>query len=202
MRISRWFSALVIAIVLSNSPQVFASTNQYKTLDKPKPLTAFLLKDQAGNDFGLAQLQGHWSLIFIGFTTCPDICPLTLMQLEAVRADLGLRFTPEHIPNIIFLAVDPKRDQAILGKYLAHFHPDNIGVTGESKQIDIFVRGIDAFYRFDQKPGSDHYDVMHTTAIAVVDPEAQLVARISPPFEVNPIAEYLTHMIRQAKRHE
>ena len=202
MRNSRWFSVLVIALALSNSLTVFAGANQYKTFEKPKPLTAFSLKDQAGNDFGLAQLQGQWSLVFIGFTTCPDICPLTLMQLEAVRADLGLRFTPERIPNIIFLAVDPKRDQAILGKYLAHFHPDNIGVTGESKQIDIFVKGIDAFYRFDQKPGSDHYDVMHTTAIAVVDPEAQLVAKISPPFEVNPIAEYLTHMIRQAKRHE
>ena len=198
----RWIALFLMVIALGNSALTYASKDQYKTLKAPQSVPAFSLKDHAGNDFGLAQLQGQWSLIFIGFTSCPDVCPLTLMQLEAVRADLGLRFTPERIPNIIFLAVDPARDKSVLGKYLAHFHPENIGITGEREQIDILVKGMDAFYRFSPKPGSDFYDVVHTAAIAVIDPKAQLVSKISPPFDINPMAEYLTQLIRQAKYHE
>lgn len=199
---ARWAVLLVVIAMFGRSAFAYAGSDQYKTLKTPLAVPAFSLQDHTGNEFGLTQLKGQWSLVFIGFTSCPDVCPLTLMQLEAVRADLGLRFTPERIPQIIFLAVDPARDKPVLGKYLAHFHPKNIGVTGEREQIDIMVKGMDAFYRFKPKPGSDFYDVVHTAAIAVIDPNAKLVSKISPPFDVHPMAEYLTQLIRQARNHE
>ena len=88
--------------------------------------------------------------LLVGFTQCPDVCPFTLSNLEAVRAELGLRLRPDHLPNIVFLAVDPERDKPVLQNYLSHFHPDYIGITGEPQQIDKLVAGLDAFYRLEK----------------------------------------------------
>ncbi|MFT5082470.1 MAG: protein SCO1/2 [Lentisphaeria bacterium] len=181
----------------------FISTAQsgsvpYEVLRSPKALPDFSLVDHDANMFGLPQFKGHWSLVFLGFTSCPDICPMTMSRLEAVRADLGLRFTPEKIPDVVFVAVDPQRDQVILGEYLRYFHPDNIGITGEEDQLQTLVKGMDAYYRIDKEAvNSASYEVVHTSAIAVINPKAEMVAKISPPFKVNETAEFLVQLIRK-----
>ena len=179
------------------------ANEQYQTLSSPKNLPQFALKDHSGERFDLSNLKGHWSLMFMGFTSCPDVCPITLLKLEGVRAELSLRFTPEKIPNVIFLAVDPVRDRPTLQSYLTHFHPENIGITGDKTQLDILVGGIDGFYRLEKpKYNNAYYDVTHTASISVINPLGQLVAQISPPFIVQPMADFLTRLIRQGGGHE
>jgi protein SCO1/2 len=177
---------------------VHAKSVMVEILDEPVSINDFELIDQRGDMFTKKDLLGTWSLIFLGFTTCPDICPMTMVQLEGVRAELGSHFMPEKIPNIIFVAVDPKRDKAVLGEYLEYFHPKNIGITGEFSQLDSLVSSVEGFYRLEKKKPDGSYNVVHTAAIAVVNTNAEMVAKIKPPFGRANTAMELMLLIRGA----
>ena len=177
--------------------QVQAASDSYIKLKEPLTIKPFQLSDQNGLPFGLEELKGHWSMIFIGFTTCPDVCPVTLSNLEAVRAEMGLRVSPGRIPRILFLAVDPARDTRVLKEYLAYFHPQYVGISGEVEQIDSLIKSMKAFYRLDKKyPGDNNYDVLHTAFVSVINPEGEMVAKLNPPFQPHQTAEKLIHLIR------
>lgn len=190
------FRCLFIISMLFYMGGVQAKSGNVARLETPILIDDFELIDQAGKPFTKNDLLGTWSLIFLGFTTCPDICPATMSQLEGVRAELGSHFTPEKIPNIIFVAVDPARDKEVLGDYLAYFHPKNIGITGELSQIDRLVKSVDGFYRYDKKKSDTNYNVVHTSSIAVVNPNGEMVAKISPPFGISNTAWELMLLIR------
>lgn len=192
------FKCLLLTTFLSTMASgAYARQQAVELVEPAKALPDFELQNQRGEAFSRDDLLNQWSLIFLGFTTCPDVCPVTLMKLEGVRAELGLRFTPDKIPQVVFLAVDPARDRAVLADYLAHFHPSHIGITGEVGQIDQLVKGLDAFYRIQKpKPGSDYYDVQHTAAIALINPKGEMVAKFKPPFHVQPIAQTIHQIIR------
>ncbi len=171
---------------------------------KPSPLPEFQLIDEVNQTFGLAQLKGQWSLLVLGFTSCPDVCPMTLFRLEAIRAQLGLRMMPDKIPNIVFIAVDPARDQATLKEYLAHFHPDYKGITGAPEELKKLVESIDGFYRIEKRfPTELNYDVRHSAGVAVINPSGEWVATINPPFHTHKTSEFLVNVIRNdgAKQH-
>ena len=174
------------------------ATGAMKTLDKPVPITGFTLTDQYDNPFGIDNLKGKWSMIFIGFTSCPDVCPTVLANLEAVRADMGLRMRPDTVPNIIFLAVDPHRDRAALKEYLKYFHPDYIGITGVTREIDHLTKNLGAFYRIDKRSAEDqNYSVTHSSTVYLINPDAALVATINPPFHPHQTGEFLIQLIRR-----
>jgi protein SCO1/2 len=182
-------------VLLISVFSVTALANQ--TLKKPKGLPDFKLTDQYGETFTADRLKGKWSMIFVGFTTCPDVCPYTLANLEAVRADMGFRLTPDKIPNIIFLAVDPERDEPLLKEYLYYYHPEYIGITGDRGEIDTLIRGLDAYYRLDKKTPDDKiYNVIHSAKVAVINPDAEIVAKIDPPFQAHRTGEFLMQLIR------
>ena len=167
------------------------------TLKKYKPLAEFVLEDHDGNKVDQNMFKGSWSMIFIGFTTCPDVCPTTLSNLEAVRADMGLRMRPDNIPRIIFLAVDPDRDRPFLKDYLSYFHPEYIGITGSHEELGKLIKSIDAFYRLDKKYLTQiDYEVLHTAFVAIINPDGEMVAKINPPFVAHKTAEYLNNLIR------
>lgn len=187
-----------IALILAFSGLPLAvNANAIKTYEKTEPVPMFQLEDQHGKGFTKENLKGRWTLMFLGFTSCPDVCPMTLTRLEAVRAEMGLRLMPEKIPAVVFLAVDPERDAAILKNYMAHFHPEHTGITGDPEQIDILVKGIGEFYRLDKigHPGA-HYDVVHSASVLVINPDAEVVAKIPPPLPVEQTSVYLNQLIR------
>lgn len=188
-----FFSVVALCLVTQG---VWAK-DRYNTLTAPKTLPQFALQDQHGNDFGLEKLQGQWSIVTLGFTSCPDVCPYILGNLEAVRADLGLRLPPSRIPVIVFVAVDPARDAPVLKDYMAHFHPEYVGVTGKPQELERFVSSLGGFFRLESpRPGRDHYDVQHTAVVYLINPEGQLVATMSPPFNAHEAGEYLVQVIR------
>ena len=125
---------------------------------------------------------------------------LDARRLEALRAEMGLRIGVDKIPEIVFLAVDPARDRPVLKDYLANFDPSNVGITGAKPEIDKLVKGLEAAYRFsDKKPGSDYYDVLHSSAISLINPQGELTAQLNPPFAVQPMTQFLVTLIRQAE---
>jgi protein SCO1 len=166
-------------------------------LDRPAVVQAFTLDDHNGKPFTADSLKGHWSLILAGFTNCPDVCPLTLAKLEQVVAELGLRVRPDRLPAVIFLAVDPDRDRPNLKDYVVQFHPDFIGITGAIDQIDRILKGIDAVAVRAKPDARGGYQVTHSAAVAVIDPQGRLSAKINPPFDPAPTAQFLADLIRK-----
>src|SRR6202022_5161752 len=83
--------------------------------------------------FWLAQLRGHWSMMFFGYTNCPDFCPATLTTLAALEKRLRADAAPVR-PKVIFMSVDAKRDTPEqLAKYVPYFDPEFIGLTAASQ---------------------------------------------------------------------
>ena len=107
-------------------------------LPEARAIPDFSFVDQAGHPFGRANLQGHWSLVFTGFTNCPDVCPTTLALMSQLRRQLhrgDLQF--------VFVSVDPERDTpAVVARYLAHFDPALVGATGERPEMERFTAGL------------------------------------------------------------
>ncbi len=120
----------------------------------------FALASTKGGSFTQDDLRGTPSLIFFGYTFCPDVCPTTLAETTAWRAQLGL--TPEQL-RIIFVTVDPERDTAEMVKsYVEGFDPSVIGLVGTPEETD---RAKAAFGVFSEKAGdvnSEFYLVNHT----------------------------------------
>jgi len=166
-------------------------------LDNPSPLQAFVLEDHNGRRFTADAFKGRWSLVLAGFTNCPDVCPFTLANLEQVVSELGLLVRPDRLPVVIFLGVDPDRDRAILKDYVVQFHPDFLGVTGAADQIELALKSLEAVAKRTEPDARGGYQIMHSAAVAVVDPEGRLAAKINPPFDPAPTAHFLADLFRR-----
>ncbi len=193
------FSIIITTVLLCVfSGLSYAGSDDYSRRD-PTPVADFNLTDQFGQPYGLERLKGQWSLLVLGFTSCPDVCPMTLLRLEAIRAQLGMRMMPDSIPEIVFVAVDRERDQAVLKEYLAHFHPDYIGLTGSNAELDKLVDSIGGIYKIEKRyPGDTGYNVRHSAGVAVVNPKGEWVATLNPPFHPHRSSEFLVQVIRDA----
>lgn len=155
-------------------------------LPSPNPLRAFSLRDDSGRRFDLDRLRGHWTLMFFGYTSCPDICPTTLVTLR----DLAGRLDPNDDVQYVFVTVDPSRDDLRqVGEYLDYFHPGFIGVSGESAEIQAFMKQLNVMAVRETAEDSDTYTIAHTSSIMLIDPEARLLGTFSPPHRAPRIAE-------------
>jgi protein SCO1/2 len=191
---ARVFLALVLFLLPLG---VAAQGVQGVILDDPVKVDDFSLRAQDGTPFTQDSLAGQWTLMFLGYTHCPDVCPFTLANLEAVRTELSQMMTPEKLPEVVFLAVDPDRDEELLADYVAHFGISFTGITGERAEIDKLVASIDGFYRLEKSGADDDaYDVTHSAAVTVINPDGAITAKISPPFHPVNTATYLFRHMR------
>ncbi|WP_116812248.1 SCO family protein [Steroidobacter cummioxidans] len=155
-------------------------------LEPARPLPPMAFIDQQGQPFGLEQLRGHWSILFFGFTSCPDVCPMTLALLAQVEKKLA-DLPAEQRPHIVLVSVDPKRDTPErLAQYVKSFSPTFTGITGDAVQEFALKMGVPV--AISEQPGGN-YTVDHSAAIFVVDPSGALRALSSTPHEVPIIAE-------------
>jgi protein SCO1 len=149
-----------------------------------RELPDFSLIDQRGNVFGTANLRGHWSMLFFGYTNCPDLCPTTLTTLAAMQKRLRAAKAAV-LPQVIFVSVDAKRDTpAQMAKYVPYFDPEFIGLTAaDQPSIEAVAKklGVSVIIQ----PASDGtYSVDHSGAIFVLNPDGRLTAVLSGPFVV------------------
>jgi len=152
-------------------------------LPAPKVLADFDLVDTHGARATLATLRGHPTLVFFGFTHCPDVCPTTLAKLAQIAKDASM---PQL--RVLLVSVDPARDKPEqLQQYVHAFDRSFKGVTGEQAQIERLARefGV-AIARVDL--GGGDYTVDHSAAVFLLDDEARRVAVFPPPFEIQPMA--------------
>lgn len=155
-------------------------------LPQGRPVAAFSLTDQDGAPFDQTRLQGAPSLLFFGFTHCPDICPNTLAllaQLDSQPPLPGLR--------TILVTVDPERDDVTaMKRYVGAFSPRMLGLTGDDAQIDALMKSVGAA-RFRQEAVGGSYQVDHSATLYLIDPRGRLVAVFSPPLQLPALREDL-----------
>ena len=146
----------------------------------PQPLPAFQLTDHTGQHFGPEQLRGQWTLVFFGYTSCPDICPTTMMTLAGMVVELGKKNVAA--PQVVMVSVDPERDDAAaLRRYVAYFNKDFIGVNGDEAQLLVFALNMGAMYSREELNEDGGYEIAHSASIFLVDPEGRKFGLFSPP---------------------
>jgi cytochrome oxidase Cu insertion factor (SCO1/SenC/PrrC family) len=155
----------------------------------------FSLVDHTGNPVADEDFAGKWQLVFFGFTTCPDVCPTTLIEVSAVLEELGddaEQITP------LFISVDPERDTPeVMAEYVANFDPRIVGLTGSPEQIKQAARAFRAYYaKVDQEGASDGYTMDHSAFLYLMDPEGAYATHFSlsaePVTVADKIRAYLT----------
>jgi protein SCO1/2 len=170
---------VVVAVTLSQ-PRGAVDLQSGTALPQPRALPAFTLTDQDGQPFTAASLAGRWTLLFPGFTYCPDVCPTTLALLKQVKAGLG----PDRPLGVVFLSVDPERDTPErLKGYIAQFDPAFTGVTVGEPQLADIARALGIAYA--KVPGAtpESYQMDHSASMILLDPQGQIVAYLTPPFD-------------------
>ena len=176
------------------------ATEAAAVYDRPRPLPAFELLAHDGSRFDRARLTGRYTLVFFGFTNCPDQCPTTLAELARVvrlLADLPAASRPA----VVMVTVDPARDTPeVLGRYLAQFDARFLGVTGSAATIATLARTLGA--AFQQGAEVDGiYAVDHTAALFLTDPEARLAAVFPAPHVAGTIAaDYRSILASRSRR--
>jgi protein SCO1/2 len=186
--------AVVVCAVLLYRSQETPYTYHGGFYSPPSAAPPLNLTDMNGNPFTLNQLEGKVALIYFGYTTCPDICPTTLVDFQAVKDDLG-----EDADRVEFLLVtiDPERDtEAKLKEYLAFFDPDFIGLRGDAEQTKAFTRdyGI-VVKRVDYPDSATGYLLDHSAQSFAIDPAGRLA--LTFPYGMDPalIAEDIRHLL-------
>ena len=167
-------------------------------LPQPRELPAFNLRQSDGTPLVPGELAGHWTLVFLGFTFCPDVCPTTLAELA--QAQKQWEALPESTrPRVLFVSVDPERDTpGKAGEYAHAFHPDTLAATADVPALEKFATSIGFVFMkvpgkgFDQNP--QDYSVDHSANIAVLDPQGRLAGLIRPPFRPAAIADDLARL--------
>jgi len=155
-------------------------------LPQPRDPGEFSLTDQNNGQFTAARLKGAPTLVYFGYTHCPDVCPLTLLQLaQVVKTGVvpGLR--------VVFISVDPARDTpSQLAQYMRAFDPDFIGLTGSAAMLQTVAHRFGVAYLRVDLPGGD-YSMDHSSTIFLMDSHAHNVAVFNAPYEVKSLTDDL-----------
>jgi protein SCO1/2 len=155
----------------------------------PKPLGALELVDDQAAKITARSFEGHWSFLYFGYTYCPDVCPLTLVELADVKKKLAEQ-TPAASVSVYFVSVDPQRDSPQrLHEYVTYFDPEFHGLTGSVEQLTALANAAGAV--FFVPPGQDEktYLVSHSSSIALLEPSGRLRAVFTAPHAADQVVE-------------
>lgn len=145
-------------------------------LSRPRVLAPFSLTDTAGRPAGNDALRGHATLLYFGFTNCPDICPATLAVMRELRAR-----APVADLRMWFITVDPERDTPeALRDYLSAFGPGFVGLRAAPEALPKLLHEFSAFAGKRDQPGGG-YGVDHSATLFLVDGNGRLIAVFNPP---------------------
>lgn len=154
----------------------------------------FTLTDLAGKRYGLAQLRDHPTLVFFGFTYCPDICPTTLATLaEAVRGT--------SVPDlqVVFVTIDPERDSADnLRQYLGSFSKEFIGLRGPAPALQPLLTSLGAIAVRQTLPDGN-YTMDHSATVYLLNNAAKLAAVFTPPLAATTLKSDLQRIADSGK---
>jgi protein SCO1/2 len=148
----------------------------------PRKIGEFELVDHRGESFDNARLVGGWTLVFFGFTACPDICPTTMSFLNELVGQL--EGTEVEDTNVVMITVDPARDTpAKLAQYVPYFNSDFVGVSGEFLEIHRVATALNTPFR--KVPGQgENYQVDHSSNVVLINPRGDYHGFFKAPLDM------------------
>jgi protein SCO1 len=178
---------LLVARSLMPGRTELPRTERATVLPSPMTLPALGLVDQYGSPLGADFFKGHWTFVFFGFTSCPDICPTTLATLSRATRQLADLPAAEQ-PRVLLVTVDPERDSpAQLAAYVRFYDPAFLGATGTPDAIAAAAAAFRVPYAKVSLPDGG-YTMDHGSGIFVVGPSGGIVAYTSAPHDASVIA--------------
>ena len=209
-RIQKTVFILVALVALVIGLTVYRVLNSERQLDPTQLLDAGIvilpqgrdvpkltLTDQDGQPVQVDQLDGKWTLLFFGYTFCPDICPATLAELRQLRGQLPEELRDRLRP--VLVSVDPERDTPEqLKQYLGFFGEGFIGLTGPLDDIQTLANGVGIPFI----PGDssrENYTVDHSGNLVLIGPDGRQQGFIRSPLRVQKLAEQLPELVKQAE---
>lgn len=156
----------------------------------------FTLTAHTGKTFTEADLKGKYSLVYFGFTHCPDICPTTLLVIKNALDNLG--DSARHVQPIL-ISVDPDRDTPeSMAQYVSNFHPSLIGLTGTHEQIKQVTDAYKVFYaRVDQPDSAMEYLVDHSGFVFLMDKNGEYLEHFPHTVAEQTLTDTLTRTIKR-----
>ncbi|KAA1190586.1 SCO family protein [Pseudohalioglobus sediminis] len=181
------FMTVIVAgfVYRIQQPRVMTVTemkaNGLYLLETPRNFGEIKLVDHHGKLFDRARFEGQWSLVFFGFTYCPDICPTTMSFLDQFMSDL--EGTEAEDTQVVMVSVDPARDTVEkLAEYVPFFNADFVGVTGEFLDIHRFATALNTPFR--KVPGQDeNYLVDHSANVVLINPRGDYHGFFKTPLD-------------------
>lgn len=162
-------------------------------LPRARAIPEITLTDLQGKPYGTHEMQGHWSLLFFGFTFCPDVCPTTLSDMRRLFGTLSAEEREQL--KLVFVTADPARDTPErLATYLHYFDEGFEGLTGEMDSLQALSKAAGLpFLPPDTR--EDGYSVTHSANIALIGPDGTLRGIIRAPIDVEALQHWLPRIM-------
>jgi len=164
-------------------------------IDPPLPVTDFTLQTANDVSFRLSDAKGKILLLFFGYTSCPDVCPVTLATFKQVHERLG-----EDAQKIAFVMItaDPDRDTPDkVAEYTARFNPEFIGLSGSLSDLELVWKQLGVFVEKQDSGSAAGYLVSHTASVYVLDPNGNLLMTLPYGTTAIDMADDLTELLKQ-----
>jgi len=176
-----------LALSLHETPRGAAGTLLASAIGGP-----FRLVDQDGKTVTDADLKGKWSLVYFGYTHCPDACPTALNDIAIALDELGSK---RSAVRPVFITVDPERDTPeVLKAYVTAFDAPILALTGTPEEVAQAAKGYRVYYAKHPEAGGD-YSMDHSSVIYVMDPEGRFTASFTHQSAPEEIAERLKKLL-------
>ena len=184
------FSLLVLLAVTA----FFSEAVQAQSNDNHAVGGDFTLTDHNGNSFKLSKQSGKVVLLFFGYTSCTEACPIILTRVNSVFKQLGSK--RDHA-LAVFISVDPERDTPqVLSQYVKYFSGHTIALTGKKEEIDQVVKQYGAKYEVEKSDSALNYHVNHTTDIYLIDSQGVLRSHFKHTDRSSQIAESMKRLMK------
>ena len=151
--------------------------------------------------------KGKWVLIYFGYASCPDVCPI---DLSKINLSFEMMENKDKL-QVVFVSVDPARDIGMLDQFAGAFNSSFLGLTAHNHELETISKSLGVYHQVvesrklaqsdhssheDQEAAShEHYDVDHTTSFLLFNPDLKLTALLTSPHEPKPMAEALDKII-------
>ena len=169
-------AAAIIGVLLFQKLSQLSLPEHALYYQQPREIKPFELTDHNGKPFTKEQLVGKWSLVFFGYTSCPDVCPTTLQNLAFIYDDL--KATAEN-SQVLLVTVDPKRDtQEKLSQYIAYFNAEFIALRARHDVLFPFARNMGLMYAISGE--GEGYLVDHSASLVLINPDGLITAIFKP----------------------
>lgn len=200
MKLQEKLGLLFVAAIALFAGQFYYQTNQQKqysettlVYQQPRAISPFKLYDQNNNLVNNESIAGKWNLVFLGYLSCPDICPMTMAKLSRLLPELN-EISPVPV-QVLFVSVDPKRDSAEKRKqYVDYFNPDILGLGAEHVDLFPFVRNLGLMYSVPDNDAQDYF-VDHSASVVLIDPNGNTAAIFKPEIKLGQVPTIDTAII-------